>query len=211
MAKSSKEYRGEPLAELAGKKHFTCECCQLKLSIVSLDVHHKISQSEIVDNSRENLALLCTGCHTAVHRIATSMAGISKSKRPALEVAEEYALSVNRNQFAFVAKCLIDFAVLIAQGIAKKKSKQIEGTDVDTVLSLPPRQNALFKHLARTVKDAKGKPLGKERLLQVFVAGGLMTHYPDLRLEMAEWMNADVLKHPPTPKQAPIFMQATRS
>jgi hypothetical protein len=71
--------------------------------------------------------------------------------------------------------------------------------------------NALFKQLARTIKDAKGRPLGKERLLQVFVAGGLMTHHPDLRDELAEWMNTDVLKHPPKPKQAPVFMHVTRT
>jgi hypothetical protein len=205
-----KEYRGPILEELKGKKYFECECCCQKKAIIQLDPHHINPQLAGTDNERSNLALLCSGCHQTLHRIAATMAGKAKGKRPASEVAEEFALTVNRQQFALVAENILRFASIVAQAIAQKKARQIEGGDVDTLLTLPPRQNALFKRAAKTMKDAKGRPLGKERVLQVAIASFLLKHYPDLQEETTDWLNTEVLGHPKRPDTEPLFMAPTR-
>lgn len=207
----SKEYRGEPLAELAGKTKFVCECCVLKRSIVSLDVHHIISQAAGGGDERENLALLDKGCHDALHRIASSMAGIRKGKRPAYELAEEYAKATNEKNWEVVRDNILTFAAKVAQGIALKKKRAIEGGDVDTPLTLPPKFNALFKQAARTVKGAGNKPIGKARLLQVMASQFLMKQYPDMRDEIHDWMYSEVLGHPKQERASPMFMGITRT
>ena len=209
MAKKN-EYRGPILAELHGKKFFYCECCCQQKAIIQLDPHHINPQLAGTDNDRSNFALLCSGCHQTLHRIAASMAGIAKGKRPAAEVAEEFALATNRQQFKLVADNILRFASIVAQAISQKKARQIEGGDVDTILTLPPRQNALFKRAAKTMKDAKGRALGKERVLQVAVASFLLKHYPDLQEETTDWLNTDVLGHPKQQEKEPLFMPPTR-
>ena len=206
----SKEYRGEPLAELAGKTKFVCECCGLKRSVVSLDIHHRCQVSAGGGDERSNLALLDKGCHDALHRIAASMAGIRKGKRPAIELAEEYAKATNEADWKTVRDNILMFASIVAQAIALKKKRAIEGGDVETPLVLPPRYNALLKQAARTVKGADNKPLGKARLLQVMASKFLMEQYPDLRDEIHDWMFSEVLGHPKPERPKPIFMSVTR-
>jgi hypothetical protein len=198
------------LEEFKGKKTFLCECCAKSLPVAtSLDGHHKNPQLAGTDDRRENIAALCIICHQTLHRIATSMAGTTKGKIPALEKAKDYARAVNPIDAEGVMERLLDFATMVAQAIAMKKTKQIEGGDVDTALTLPPRLNTLFKHAAKSVKDAHGKPLGKARLLQVAVGGYLISTHPDLREELNDFV-METLGHPPRPKAEPIYMPATR-
>lgn len=207
---SEAQYRKVLLEEFKGKRLFRCECCARMLPVAtSLDGHHKYPQLAGVNDARENIAALCVNCHQTLHRIATSMAGIAKTKQPALVSAREYAEVQSPQDIAGTVTRLIEFATLVAQAISLKKNRKIEGGDVDTVLTLKPRLNTLFKHAAKEVKDAHNKPLGKQRLLQVAVIGYLMKQSPSLQQELNDEL-LEVLGHPPRPKQEPIFMVARR-
>jgi hypothetical protein len=195
MSTPSGEYRGPMLKELQGKRVFLCEVDDIEYPITLLDIHHKNPQLAGTDNSRENLAFVATNAHVAIHRIAVSLAGNSKDKKSALELCEEYAEAVNPKNKQKVTHNLLGFVVLVAQAIAQKKNKQIEGGDVDTLLSLPPRLNSLFKGIGRIVKDGEHRPLGKDRLLKLAVCNLISTHFPEVKSEVDQYVFTEVLRN----------------
>lgn len=212
MARSS-EYRGEPLKELEGKTHFVCEACLRRRSIkLELQIHHVDPQSGGGENihRRLNLALL-DGCHPVIHKIAASMAGTSKNKRPARELAEEYAHTVaTPENVQAVVENLLRFAAIVAAAISKKKNKLIEGGDVTVSVDLIPRYNSLFKIHAKTIKDANGRPLGKERLTHMAILGLLASKTPDLAQEIQEYIQVHILRAAPKEKAKPFGITAQR-
>lgn len=211
MARSS-EYRGEPLKELEWKKHFVCETCLRRKSIIELQIHHVDPQSSGGDNihRRENLSFQ-DGCHQVIHKIGASMSGLAKSKRPARELAEEYAHTVaTPENVQTVVENILRFAAIVAAAISKKKNKLIEGGDVTVSVDLIPRYNSLFKIHAKTIKDANGRPLGKERLTHMAILGLLASKTPDLAQEIQEYIQVNILRATPKEKAKPFGITAQR-
>lgn len=212
MARSS-EYRGAPLKELEGKTRFVCEACLRRRSIkLELQIHHIDPQSGGSEevHRRENLALL-DGCHPVIHKIANSMAGTAKDKRPARELAEEYAHTVaTPENVQAVVENLLRFAASVAAAISKKKNKLIEGGDVTISVDLIPRYNSIFKSLAKTIKDANGRPLGKERLTHMAILGFISAKTPDLSQEIREYIQVNILRAAPKERAKPMGITAQR-
>lgn len=203
------EYKGPVLDELRGKTHFVCECCSRRMPISVLDIHHKNPQLGYEDHSRQNLALLDSGCHDIIHTIANSLAALKKTaKRPAVEMAREYAESLHdaQDQVNATVTRLIELAVLVAQAILLKKDGQLEGGNVDTVVSLPPSFNSKFKILAKTIKSAKGRPLGKEKLVLMAVLNLIASKFPETKSEVDAYVMSEILgAEPPTVKTQPTM------
>lgn len=211
MQTPSGEYRGPMLKELQGRRTFVCEVDELEYPITLLDIHHKYPQLAGTDNARMNLAFVATNAHVAIHRIAMSLAGNAKGKKSAVELCQEYAESVNKKNAEKVANNLMMFVVLVAQAIAQKKNKQIEGGDVDTILSLPPKLNSLFKAVGRLIKDGQGKPLGKDRLLRMAVCNLIATHFPEVKSETDQYVFTEILRNSnefvPTTKMTDVIQR----
>lgn len=205
MAKNNKEYRGKVLPELEGKSHFVCEICGKKRAMLTLDIHHIKPQaffdkdSDEVD-ARENLLVVENGCHTATHRIAASLAGLGANKKSAYELAQDFASGiVEGDDVGVVASNILKYAVIVAQATVMKRSKAIAGNDVETVLTLPPKLNALFKSIGKTIKDGKGRALGKERLLNMAALDLIMRHRPETRDEITQYIFTEILKNDSSP------------
>jgi|ERR1035437_985583 hypothetical protein len=207
MSSKSAEYRGAPLKELEGKTHFICEAClRRKSKSLDLQIHHKDPQAGGGDpqilNARVNLALLC-GCHQIVHKIANSMASKKEDKANAKDLAMEYAATVAtpENVNAVVAN-LLDLATRVAAVTFKKKHKLIRGGDVTTTLDLIPEHNALFKVLAKTIRDGQGRPIGKSRLTLMCVLTFIAGRYPGEKAnEIQAYIFEYVLRSGKAPKK----------
>lgn len=196
MSRRSSEYRGKPLKELEGKTHFTCEITKRKLSILQLELHHISPQAaggaDIHD--RSNILLVASDTHDIVHVIADSMAGLSKKKRSARELAQEYAETVvPADQVPAVVESLLQYAAIVAAAIAQKKNRLIEGGDVVVSIELPPRFNSAFKLLAKTIRDGNGKRIGKERLAKWAVLNLIATKHSALAPEINDYVLSEIL------------------
>jgi hypothetical protein len=217
MASSNSEYRGEPLKELAGKTHFMCEICMRRVSIdLDLSIHHIRPQAFFPKGStevhaRSNLACLCNSCHTSIHRLGSSLAGSSADKKSAYDLANDFAIGMAiPERVSEVASNLLKYAVIVAQSTVLKRDKGIAGNDVDTILTLPPQFNTLLKILSRTVKDSRGRVIGKERLVALGVLQLLGSRFPEKKQEIDAYIFAEILKAEKPSTQTPVFMSAQR-
>jgi hypothetical protein len=216
MSKSSSEYRGPVLDELKGKSHFICEICNMSRSMVSLDIHHIKPQAFFPKGSdevhrRDNLLVTETGCHSATHRIASSLSGQAKDKKSAYELAYDFASGiVSADQASVVASNLLKYAVIVAQATVLKKDNAIAGNDIDLIVTLPPQFNSLLKMLGRTVKDGRGRIIGKERLVMLGVLQLLGSRFPEKKPEIDAYIFSEILKSETAPKRNMIEMSAQR-
>lgn len=215
MGKSS-EYRGPVLDELKGRSHFTCEVCSMSRSMMSLDIHHIRPQAFFPKNSeevhrRDNLLIVESGCHDVIHRLGMSLAGTSSDKKSAYDLANDFAVGIaTPERVGEVASNLLKYAVIVAQAIVMKRDKGIAGNDVDTILTLPPQFNTLLKLLSKTVKDSRGRVIGKERLVALGVLQLLGSRFPEKKQEIDAYIFAEILKAEKPSTQTPVFMSAQR-
>jgi len=122
------------------------------------------------------------------------MTGAKSDKKSAYELASDYAHATNPIRIQEVVANLLEMATLVAQALVLKRSKQVEGGDIDTILTLPPKFNALFKSIGKTIKNAKGRPLGKEALIKMAVMDMIARHYPEKKDEVTQYIFTEILK-----------------
>lgn len=192
---------------LPGFTHFICEIHLLKCSKIQSDFHHKIPQEAGDESSHsiENIALLCTGCHDMVHRVAVQMSSIkATSKRSPYEIALEYAQSLNPAQVHEVASNLLQLAQLVAQYRVLKADNTIAGSDGNIMIEGIPRDLFLaFKQISTEVKVGDGRAIGMAKLGMLAVLEITAKHRPELRKSADAYIQQYIIKSSGKPSKQP--------
>lgn len=181
----------DDLKLLPGKKHFICEAHLLRTSVVQKDYHHKVPQEAGGSDSAENIAILCSGCHQLIHRLAMMLSSFkSTSKDSPFEVATEYARSINEKNATDAVIKLLEFAQLVAQYRVLKADKMIAPPDAGiTTVDIPNNLKVAFKQIAKDIKRGDGRSIGMSNLATVGVLNMIGTHRPELKEEADAFMH----------------------
>lgn len=194
---------------LPGGTHFICEAHLLRCQKIQRAMHHRIPQEagDESSDSAENIAVLCTGCHDTLHRIAVIMSSIkAKTKQSPYDIALEYAKSLNEPQMHEVAANLLMFAQLVAQYRVLKADRTIAGADGNVMIEDIPRDFFIaFKQISKEIKRGDGRPIGMSNLATLFVLEATAKHRPELRVAIDDHIHQRIIlsngKKPTRPAQ----------
>lgn len=180
----SGEYRGPVLEELKGRKRFTCECCIKLLPITSLDIHHILMQQAGGGDERDNLALLCVGCHQTVHRIGLLLASTKQGKASPEEETIAFAHAVNPEQWSEVRDRMLGFAVRVAVALASRRDGTTAVGDADLVIpDWPPRLRKVLQEIGKEIKSADGRAVGMAGVATAAIVDYMIKRRPEIRDE----------------------------
>jgi hypothetical protein len=184
----------DDLKLLPGGTHFICEAHQKKTSVVQKDYHHKIPQEAGGSDSAENIAILCTGCHQLIHRLAMMLSSFkSKTKQSPFEVAREYAHEINEPNSEAVVLKLLEFAQLVAQYRVMKADKAIAPIDGGIVSGdMPNEFKIAFKQISKEIKRGDGRSIGMSNLTTVAILNIVSKHRPELREKADAFLHEQV-------------------
>lgn len=180
MAGGRNEYTGVTPPELQGKKRFVCDVCLQKRSIIMLDWHHITPQAGGGSDDPTNFAKAETGCHTAIHRVASRLNSLKAGKKSAASMARDIAESITPDDVEGTRGRILYYAVQVAAAMADKRSGKTPVGDSDIVISdIPPRFKKLLLELGKRIKSKSGKGMGMANLCLFATLGLLEKHHPE--------------------------------